>query len=112
MAAEGDRWFLSEPRRSAVFDAVREGHRQGMDALRWEYIAMWLPWGFRLADIPIHVDVWHGEQDPWVTRVHIDFTVSTIPACSLVVWPDSGHLGFVKHWGEILESLTRRTSET
>jgi hypothetical protein len=31
---------------------------------------------FRLADIPIHVDVWHGEQDPWVTKAHVDFTGS------------------------------------
>jgi pimeloyl-ACP methyl ester carboxylesterase len=61
----------------------------------------------RLADIPIHVDVSHGEQDPWVTKAHVDFTVSTIPDSSLVVWPDGGHLGFVKHWGEILGALTR-----
>jgi hypothetical protein len=32
----------------------------------------------RLADIAIRVDVWHGEQNPWVTKAHVDFTVGTI----------------------------------
>jgi pimeloyl-ACP methyl ester carboxylesterase len=54
--------------------------------------------------MPIHV--WHGDQDPWVKRADIELIVSMIPNASLVVWPDSGHLGFAKHWGEILTTLT------
>jgi pimeloyl-ACP methyl ester carboxylesterase len=72
-------------------------------------IDLFLPWGFRLADIPIHVHLWHGSQDPWVTQAHVEFTENTIPDCSLTVWPDGGHLGFVKHWGEILQTLTEGT---
>jgi len=106
-AAEGDRWFFDDQARAATFDAyIRETFRQGLDAIRWELIDVFLPWGFRLADIPIHVHVWHGEQDPWVTQADIDFTASRISDCTVVVWPDSGHLGFVKHWDEILKALT------
>ena len=30
------------------------------------------------------------------------------PSPTLVVWPDSGHLGFVRHWGEVLEAVLLR----
>jgi predicted alpha/beta-fold hydrolase len=51
------------------------------------------------------VTIWHGSQDPWVKQEHIDFQASTIPNCSLVIWPDGGHLGFVKHWNDVLEAI-------
>ena len=59
----------------------------------------------RRAAIPVHI--FHGSQDPWVTTADIDVQTRTIPRSSLVVWADSGHLGFVKHWGEILGTVTR-----
>jgi pimeloyl-ACP methyl ester carboxylesterase len=106
-AAEGDRWFFADEARAAIFDAyIRETFRQGLRGIRWELIDIFQPWGFRLADIPIAVHLWHGAQDPWVTQAHVDFTASTIPDCTLTVWPDCGHLGFVKHWDEILRTLT------
>jgi pimeloyl-ACP methyl ester carboxylesterase len=105
--AEGDRWFFEDATRTADFDAfIRETFRQGLDAITWELIEVFQPWGFRLADISIPVTIWHGSQDPRVTQEQIDFQVGTIPRASLVIWPDSGHLGFVKHWGEILEAIT------
>lgn len=103
-AAEGDRWFFEDASRTAIFDAtMRDWPRQGLDAIKWELIDVFLPWGFRLADIPIPVTIWCGTQDPRVK--HIDFQVNTIPHCSVVIWPDAGHLGFVKHWNEILETV-------
>jgi pimeloyl-ACP methyl ester carboxylesterase len=106
-AAEGDRWFFDDEVRADTFDAyIRETFRQGVNAIRWELVDVFLPWGFQLAEIPVHVHIWHGEQDPWVKQAHIDFTASRIQDCTVVVWPDSGHLGFVKHWDEILETLT------
>jgi pimeloyl-ACP methyl ester carboxylesterase len=105
-AAEGDRWFFGDPSRTATFDAyLRETWRQGMDGLKWELIDIFQPWGFRLADIPIPVSIWHGSQDPRVTKEQIDFQAATIPRSSVVIWPDSGHLGFVKHWKEILDAV-------
>jgi pimeloyl-ACP methyl ester carboxylesterase len=105
--AEGDRWFFAEVDRVAAFDAsLRETSRQGMLAVAWELNTAYLPWGFRLANIPIPVRIWHGSQDPRVNAADIEFQISTIPRRSLTVWPDSGHLGFVKHWDEILATLT------
>jgi len=106
-AAEGDRWFFEDSQRTAIFDAtMRDWGRQGLDAMKWELIDMFLPWGFRLAEIPIPVTIWCGSQDPRMR--HIDFQANTIPHCSVVIWPDSGHLGFVKHWYEILEAIGDR----
>lgn len=106
--AEGDRWFFQDPARVEAFnDYLRSTFSQGPDAAVWEFIKVYLPWGFRLADIPIPVRIWHGSQDPWVTTDDIDFQVSAIPRSSLVVWPDSGHLGFIKHWDEIMTTLAR-----
>jgi pimeloyl-ACP methyl ester carboxylesterase len=105
--AEGDRWFFADDERVGAFDAsLRETSRQGMDAVAWELNAAYLPWGFRLADISIPVRIWHGSQDTHVNDADVEFQVSTIPRSSLTVWPESGHLGFVKHWHEILTTLT------
>lgn len=105
-AAEGDRWFFEDPSRVAVFNAsFLEARRQGWDAYAWEEIKVYLPWGFRLADISIPVSIWHGAQDPWVTQEQIDWQAMTIPNSTVTVWDDSGHLGFVKHFREILDAV-------
>jgi pimeloyl-ACP methyl ester carboxylesterase len=59
-----------------------------------------------MANIAIPVQIWHGSQDPWVSNADVEFQVNAIPRTSLVVWPDSGHLGFIKHWGEVLTAVT------
>jgi pimeloyl-ACP methyl ester carboxylesterase len=101
-----DRPYLEDAeRRRSFLEAVRESVRQGPEAFAWEQIDVFLPWGFRLADIAIEVRVFHGEQDTWVDRRHIDFIIETLPRARLTVWPDSGH-GPTRHWGEILEAVT------
>jgi pimeloyl-ACP methyl ester carboxylesterase len=106
---EGDRWFLEDPqRRRSYFEAARESVRQGAEAFAWEDIDVCLPWGFRLADIATEVHVWHGEQDTIVARAHIDFIVETLPNALLTVWPDSGHAGVARHWGEVLDAVAAR----
>jgi pimeloyl-ACP methyl ester carboxylesterase len=103
---ESDR-FEDPERRRSFLEAVRESVRQGPEAFAWEQIDVFLPWGFRLADIGIAVHVFHGEQDTWVDRRHIDFLVETLPEGRLTVWPDSGH-GAARHWGEVLAAVTAR----
>jgi len=103
---EADRWYFEDPeRRRSFLEAMRESVRQGPEAFAWEQIDVFLPWGFRLADIAIEVHVFHGAQDTWVERRHVDFMVETLPNARLTVWPDSGH-GPSRHWGEVLEAVT------
>jgi pimeloyl-ACP methyl ester carboxylesterase len=104
---EGDRWFFADQTIARPFyAAMSESVRQGADGFRWEMIDGWLPWGFRLDSIPMRVHLWHGEQDPRVPRRHADFTASRIPDCVLTVWPDVGHFGIAKYWGQVLDALT------
>lgn len=105
--AEGDRWFFADADRAATFDThIRETWRQGPAAIRWELIDVFQPWGFRLADISVLTHVFHGTQDARVKQEFIDFTARRIPNCRVVVWPDGGHLAFVKHWYAVLRALT------
>ena len=101
-----DKAYLDEEpgRRRSFIEAMREGVRQGPEAFAWEQIDVFLPWGFRLANIVIEVHVFHGEQDAWVERSHVDFLVETLPSARLTVWPDSGH-GPGRHWDEILQAV-------
>lgn len=106
LEAEGDAdsWFFQDSARKATFEAsMRDWRRQGLDGVKWELIDVFLPWGFRLADISIPVTLWCGGQDPRVKTM--DYQVNTLPHGSLVIWPESGHLGCFKHWTEILESV-------
>lgn len=82
---------------------MRDWRRQGVEAIKWELIEVFLPWGFRLADISIPVTIWFGSQDHRIK--HMDFQAKAIPQSSVFVWPDSGHLGVAKHWSEILEAV-------
>jgi pimeloyl-ACP methyl ester carboxylesterase len=105
-AAEGDRWFYEDASRVAIFEAhMLDWRRQGWDAVGWELIKIYLPWGFRLADITIPVSIFHGAQDPWVTQEQIDWQAKTIPNSTVTVWDDAGHLGFIKHFREILDAV-------
>jgi pimeloyl-ACP methyl ester carboxylesterase len=103
----GDQWFFEDEERRRVFlDAAPEAVRQGPEAFAWEAIDVWLPWGFRVADITMEVHVWHGEQDPIVERRHAEFIANTLPNGRLIVWEDSGHFGIARHWDEILQAVT------
>jgi pimeloyl-ACP methyl ester carboxylesterase len=103
---ECDHWFFADHARTQdFFSSVQECVRQGMEGFRWEMIDAYLPWGFRLDTIPMRVHLWHGEQDPRVTKAQVDFTAQRIPDCVLVTWPDAGHMGMAKHWDEILAAL-------
>jgi pimeloyl-ACP methyl ester carboxylesterase len=102
---EADRRYLEgHGRRRSFVEALREGVRQGPESFAWEEIDVFLPWGFRLADIAIEVHVFHGQQDAWVDRRHVDFLVATLPSAKLTVWADSGH-GPERHWSEILQTV-------
>jgi pimeloyl-ACP methyl ester carboxylesterase len=104
---EGDRWFWANATsRHPWLEAVRESVRQGPVGYVSDWVARLQPWGFRLSDIDIPVDLWHGAQDPLIRRQTMDFAAETIPGARLHVWPDAGHLGVAKHWTQVIQSAT------
>jgi pimeloyl-ACP methyl ester carboxylesterase len=105
---EGDRWFFEDPTHvELLLEGFREYVRQGPLGSVWETVAIMQPWSFRLADISMPVHLWHGEQDPRVRLVTQEFAAETIPDAHLTIWPDAGHFGVAKYWGQILEAVTK-----
>jgi pimeloyl-ACP methyl ester carboxylesterase len=83
---------------------VREALRPGAHGIAQDLVAMWVPWGFCLADVEVDTQVWHGALDP-----HNDADTATyaaaIPGASRTVWEGEGHLGIVHRWPEVLAWL-------
>jgi pimeloyl-ACP methyl ester carboxylesterase len=104
----GDRWLFEDPELAARFnDLVAESVRQGAAGAAQDWVALWMPWGFTLEQIQPHVHLWHGAQD----AVNLDDfrrVADAIPSSTLTVWPDVGHFGPAKYWGEVLAAALGR----
>ena len=60
----GDRWLLADDARRASFDAAaREAYRQGAEGVVEDRVARFLPWGFRIEDITIELDLFVADED-------------------------------------------------
>jgi pimeloyl-ACP methyl ester carboxylesterase len=101
-----DRELLAEPAAgSMLVSDVTEALRPGAGGMADDLVALWMPWGFRIGDVPPGARIWHGAQD---TRAEADFRylAATLPACHGQIWPHQGHYGVLRHWREVLEALT------
>jgi pimeloyl-ACP methyl ester carboxylesterase len=100
-----DRELLADPAAgSMLVSDVREALRPGAGGMADDLVALWMPWGFRIGDVPPGARMWHGAQD---TRAEPDFRylAATLPACHPRIWPHQGHYGVVRQWREVLETV-------
>jgi pimeloyl-ACP methyl ester carboxylesterase len=100
-----DRELLADPvARETLLADVAEALGGGADGMADDLVALWRPWGFRLADVRAGVLLWHGAQD---TRAEPDFRhlAATLPQCRPVIWPHDGHYGVVRHWRNVLGAV-------
>jgi pimeloyl-ACP methyl ester carboxylesterase len=103
-----DEAILLDPDFRSSFSASNlEGARQGQAGLVCDWVAEALPWGFRLADIEVPVDLWVGERDPGRAPLDAPELARRIPSCTVHVEPDAGHWLLVPRWAEILETAFR-----
>jgi pimeloyl-ACP methyl ester carboxylesterase len=98
----GDRWLFDGPPGSGVLPQLREGVRQGAIGVATDWALQVTPWGFSLDEIEPAVHCWHGAQDPWVDLDDFKRVVAAFPQSTLTVWPDGGHFGIARHWGDVL----------
>lgn len=97
-----DRSILTDPAIRSMYVASNlEGARQGQAGMISDWVAEALPWGFRLADIGVPVDLWVGEQDPARAPLDAPEIARRIPACTVHSDPDAGHWLLMSHWPEI-----------
>lgn len=84
---------------------VTEGVRQGPKAPLHEHRLQTRPWGFDLTSIPIHVHLWHGEQDKYAPFAMGKYVAERIPSSTLRTYPDGGHLILDEYSEEILSTI-------
>jgi pimeloyl-ACP methyl ester carboxylesterase len=100
--------FRNSAFRSSFAESNREAARQGQAGLICDWIADALPWGFRLAEIGVPVDLWVGELDPGRAQLDAPEIARRIPSCTLHSDSAAGHWLLIPRWPDILErSLTR-----
>jgi pimeloyl-ACP methyl ester carboxylesterase len=64
------------------------------------------PWGFRLRDIEIAAQVWHGDADRNVMVTSGRYQAREIPRATLHEIPHEGHWLHYDHFDEILDCLS------
>ena len=94
-----------DPELGPMLDAqVTAAIAPGPAGIAADLVAMWLPWGFALADVAVPTTVFHAALDP-NNEADAHAYAERIPGARLVVWPDAGHLGVLTHWPEVLASV-------
>jgi len=105
-AADPDARILQQPDVRAGFcQNFPEAVRQGTKAPLYETRLHVRPWGFDLADIPVHVHVWHGGRDAFTPVSMARHVADEIPSSSAHIYPDEGHLLHYEYWDEMLSTL-------
>ena len=98
-----DQKILSQPEiKSMLISNWLEGTRQGVRGFAWEGVILAHPWGFRLEEIDIPVNIWHGDADVSMPLSMAKQIANTISNCNLKVIQKEGHFLFFKFWEEIL----------
>jgi len=107
IVAEADREVLClREVREALSDTFREGLRSGSRGAARDLVLYARPWGFRIEDIPMTVNLWHGERDVIVPPAMGRFLQKAIPSCRATYFSEEGHFSLImKYMKEVLEVL-------
>jgi len=101
-----DRVILARPEvRAALVDDLRQALRQGGRAALDDLTLFGQPWGFRLEDIAVPVELWHGEADAQVPVAVGRRVAHRLPHCRARFIPDAAHLWLFEHCDEVLATL-------
>ncbi len=102
--AENDRKAIAVPGfRKALMDSFREAFRPGVEGTIWDGSLYARPWGFRLEEIRIPVELWHGEADVIVPPAMGHHMADRIPNCRARFCPGEGHFSLpLKYLPEII----------
>jgi pimeloyl-ACP methyl ester carboxylesterase len=104
---EPDQKLLKDSEVRAMYlEQIRESVRPGLEGYGWDEVVERRPWGFRLIDVQAEVHLWHGDQDPYIPRSHVEVMSSQIANCHTTFHPDEAHGLIVSRWREILATVT------
>jgi pimeloyl-ACP methyl ester carboxylesterase len=97
---------MARPEIKAMFlDDLLNGSRKQLAAPFYDVIAFSRDWGFRLDEVKVRVQWWHGDADHIVPYAHGQHMVSRLPDAELHPMPGESHLGGLGRAEEILRTM-------
>lgn len=101
-----DRELASQPAYyTSILLSAQEAYTQGGQGAAGDALALIRPWGFKLSSVRPPVVLWHGEEDQnWPVTLG-QYLAQSIPARHANFLPGEGHLIYLAHWAEILQSM-------
>lgn len=105
---EPDRQVVARPEiQKGFLNMLQEALRQGPRGAQRDTLLMISPWEFRLQDIRMQVQLWHGEADRNAPSAMGRYVADAIPNSHIQFYPGEGHLSlFAKNAEEYLCFLT------
>ena len=99
---EADREIVSASRKfqDGFIQMVREAMKQGTRGAFHESLLSVTEYGFRLQDIQIPIQLWHGEVDQNVPVEMARYVASALPKCEAKFYRSEGHLSLFKKYAE------------
>ena len=85
--------------------SIREGFRQNSRGVAQDDILVNQDWGFDLASVRPHIDIWHGEADVNVPLQAGKFLQKVLPNTRATFLPGEGHFFALRSWDVILKAL-------
>jgi pimeloyl-ACP methyl ester carboxylesterase len=106
---DSDQLWLRRPEvRRQLEDMLVEAVRGGVLGAVQEVGLLARPWGFRLEEIRVPVDLYHGDRDDTAPLEHARYLARTIPGARLHVCPGEGHMVMWSHVEDVLAVATGR----
>ena len=104
---EPDRLVMAQPEIVQwSSDSLRETFRSASRGAAWDYALLTRPWGFRLDELSVKVQLWHGEADATIPVRMGRYMTEVIPNCQAMFLPDEGHISLIiNHAKQILGNL-------
>jgi pimeloyl-ACP methyl ester carboxylesterase len=108
---DADKALLYAPQHVEIMvSALREGFRQGSQAVAQDDVLVNREWGFDLEHVTPRIDIWHGEADVNVP-VHAGWYLrDTLPNTRATFLPGEGHFFLLGRWEEVLSALVSEES--
>jgi pimeloyl-ACP methyl ester carboxylesterase len=104
---DGDKHLLGRPEFKAMFlDDLLNGSRRQVSAPLSDLLLFSRDWGFRLEDVKVPVQWWHGDADHIVPFGHGAHCVARLPEATMRIMEGESHLGGLGLAEEILSGLT------
>jgi len=104
-SGDPDAQLLAELEPGLLTASFYEAMRSGTHGTALDYALLAREWGFGLSDVPLPVEVWHGEEDGLVPVRHAHRLARALPGARLVLVPGRGHFLPWLHCRSLFASL-------